>query len=188
YPTVVPSRKPRRHSSQRSVAMTTPPRSRSLHVEQVGDITVVRVAATELLDDGTIELIGEQLYALADHLGARKVVLNLSPVRRGAAQPDARQDHAPAQEAQAGRRQAHPVGRRSGNPPHFRHAQAAAVLDPLPGGTGGPAGVLTGRVPTAASPFSLRAIPRYFHRAGSRAGRSPWNRIYTLSGSRKGFP
>jgi anti-sigma B factor antagonist len=62
--------------------MPPPPRSRSLQVEQVGDVTVVRFAAAELLDDGTIELLGEQLYTLVDHLGTRKLVLNLSPVRR----------------------------------------------------------------------------------------------------------
>jgi len=62
--------------------MPSPPRNRSLQVEQVGDATVVRFAASELLDDETIELIGGQLYALVDHLGARKLVLNLAPVKR----------------------------------------------------------------------------------------------------------
>jgi anti-anti-sigma factor len=62
--------------------MPSLPRNRSLHVEQVADVTVVRFGATELLDEETIELLGSQLYALADHLGARKVILNLSPVKR----------------------------------------------------------------------------------------------------------
>src|SRR5262249_48871515 len=37
--------------SRRSVVMPPPPRNRSLQVEQVGDVTVIRFAASELLDD-----------------------------------------------------------------------------------------------------------------------------------------
>jgi anti-sigma B factor antagonist len=62
--------------------MPNPPRNRSLQVEQVGDVTVVRFVRSELLEDETIELLGGQLYALVDHLGSRKLVLNLAPVKR----------------------------------------------------------------------------------------------------------
>ena len=58
------------------------PSARLLEVEQVSDITVVRLPWKELLDDETIEHVGGQLYALVDHLGTRKLVLNLSSVKR----------------------------------------------------------------------------------------------------------
>lgn len=62
--------------------MSSSSRSRSLEVEQVGEVTVVRFTCAELLEDEAIELLGGQLYALVDHLGRRQLVLNLGPVRR----------------------------------------------------------------------------------------------------------
>lgn len=60
--------------------MSPQPRRRRLEVEDIGDITVVNFVDKRILDDQTIQIIGEQLFSLVDELGRRKILLNFSNV------------------------------------------------------------------------------------------------------------
>lgn len=60
--------------------MTTQPRRRRLEVEDIGDVTVVNFTDRKILDDQTIQAIGEQLYSLVDEVGRRKILLNFANV------------------------------------------------------------------------------------------------------------
>lgn len=53
-----------------------------LAVEQKGDVTVARFKIARLLKEGTVEIIGEQLFALVDSEGRRRVVLDFARVER----------------------------------------------------------------------------------------------------------
>ncbi len=53
-----------------------------LEVEQVGPVTVVRLAQRDLLDDATINAMGAQLFGLVDDMDCRRIVLNFTNVRR----------------------------------------------------------------------------------------------------------
>jgi anti-sigma B factor antagonist len=53
-----------------------------LAVEQRGDVTVARFKIARLLKEGTVEVIGEQLFALVDAEGRRRLVLDFSRVER----------------------------------------------------------------------------------------------------------
>lgn len=62
--------------------MSTPPRSRWLEVEQVGEVALAKLTRRELLEDETIEAVGEQMFLLVDNMGCRKLVLSLAATRR----------------------------------------------------------------------------------------------------------
>ena len=55
---------------------------RRLQVDRIGDVTVVRFTRRRLLTEGSIELLGEELFALVERGGHRKLVLNFSNVDR----------------------------------------------------------------------------------------------------------
>jgi anti-sigma B factor antagonist len=54
--------------------------SSHLEIEAVGDVTVVNFTDKKLLDEQTIQIIGEQLLSLADEQGRRKILLNFGNV------------------------------------------------------------------------------------------------------------
>ena len=56
------------------------PRRKRLEVEDVGEVTKVKLVDTKILDKQNIQIIGEQLFSLVDEYGLRKVVLNLQNV------------------------------------------------------------------------------------------------------------
>ena len=58
-----------------------PPRRRRLEVEDIGDVTVVNFYDKKILDEQTIQIIGEQLFSLVDELGRRKLLLNFCNVQ-----------------------------------------------------------------------------------------------------------
>jgi anti-sigma B factor antagonist len=60
--------------------MSSPARRRRLEVEIIGDVHVVNFVDRKILDEQNIQVIGEQLFALVDEDGARKVLLNFSNV------------------------------------------------------------------------------------------------------------
>src|SRR2546429_6839331 len=61
--------------------MSSPtPRRRRLEVEDIGDVTVVNFVDKKILDEGNIQIIGEQLFSLVDDLGRRKILLNFQNV------------------------------------------------------------------------------------------------------------
>src|ERR1041384_7596637 len=60
--------------------MSAQPRRRRLEVEDIGDVTVVNFTDKKILDEQNIQLIGEQLFRLADELGRRKLLLNFRNV------------------------------------------------------------------------------------------------------------
>jgi anti-anti-sigma factor len=53
-----------------------------LEVEQVGPVTVARLARADLLDDSTITTMGNHLFALVDEMDCRRVLLDFGNVRR----------------------------------------------------------------------------------------------------------
>jgi anti-sigma B factor antagonist len=53
-----------------------------LEVEQVGDVTLVKVTQPRILDEEMTEEIGGQLFSLVKDLGCRKLVLNFDRVER----------------------------------------------------------------------------------------------------------
>lgn len=54
----------------------------ALRVDEIGDVTVVKFTRRRLLTEGSIELLGEQLFALVERGGHRKLVINFSNVDR----------------------------------------------------------------------------------------------------------
>ncbi len=53
-----------------------------LEIDQVGEVTVVRVLRQDLFDAEEVDALGKRLLRVAQELGARRVVLNLAPVER----------------------------------------------------------------------------------------------------------
>jgi anti-sigma B factor antagonist len=64
----------------RDSAMTSQPRRRRLEWEDIGDVTAVSFTDKKILDEQTIQLIGEQLSSLVDEMGRKKLLLNFSNV------------------------------------------------------------------------------------------------------------
>ncbi|HXG12189.1 MAG TPA: STAS domain-containing protein [Gemmataceae bacterium] len=62
--------------------MSSQARQRWLEVEQLGDVTLVRIVPREILDEMMIQVLGEQLYALVDEERCRRLVLNFGAVRK----------------------------------------------------------------------------------------------------------
>lgn len=60
--------------------MSSPTRRRRLEVEDIGDVTVVNFTDKKILDEQTIQTIGEQLFSLVDESGRRKLLLNFGNV------------------------------------------------------------------------------------------------------------
>ena len=63
--------------------MSSPhPRRREgrIEVEEIGTVTVAHFIDTKLLDQHTIDLVGDPLFRLVDELGRRKVLLNFGNV------------------------------------------------------------------------------------------------------------
>lgn len=55
---------------------------RSLHVEHLGEVTLVRFRRSEILDEGVIEDIGNELFKLVQQERRRRLLLNLGNVDR----------------------------------------------------------------------------------------------------------
>ena len=53
---------------------------RRLDVEDVGDVTVASFIDTKILDETNIQVIGNQLFALVEDDGCRKVILDFTNV------------------------------------------------------------------------------------------------------------
>lgn len=53
---------------------------RRLDIEEVGDVTVARFIDKKILDEGNIQVIGSQLFALVEEDGRSKIVLDFSNV------------------------------------------------------------------------------------------------------------
>lgn len=51
-----------------------------IETEEVGDVLVVNFIDKRILDEQNIQLIGDQLFALVDDMGCRKLLLNFSNV------------------------------------------------------------------------------------------------------------
>lgn len=60
--------------------MTSQPRRRRLEWEDLGDVTVVNFTDKKILDEQTIQVIGEQLFSLVEEVGRKKLLLNFSNV------------------------------------------------------------------------------------------------------------
>ena len=55
-------------------------KDRRIDIEEVGAVTVVRLLEKKILDEANIEALGQELYALVDKDGRRKVVLDFKAV------------------------------------------------------------------------------------------------------------
>ncbi len=53
---------------------------RRLDIEDVGDVTIVRFVDKKILDETNIQIIGNQLFALVDDDGRKKIVLDFTQV------------------------------------------------------------------------------------------------------------
>jgi anti-sigma B factor antagonist len=60
--------------------MTSQPRRRRLEWEDLGDVTVVNFTDKKILDEQTIQVIGEQLFSLVEEVGRKKLLLNFAHV------------------------------------------------------------------------------------------------------------
>lgn len=54
--------------------------TRRLDLEEVGDVTVAKFTDKKILDEGNIQIIGNQLFALIEEDGRKKIVLDFSNV------------------------------------------------------------------------------------------------------------
>lgn len=54
--------------------------TRRLEIEEVGDVTVAKFIDKKILDEGNIQIIGNQLFALIEEDGRQKIVLDFSNV------------------------------------------------------------------------------------------------------------
>jgi anti-sigma B factor antagonist len=57
-----------------------PSRKRRVEVEDIGDIAVVNFLEKKILDEQSIQMIGDDLFRLVDELGRRKILLNFGNV------------------------------------------------------------------------------------------------------------
>lgn len=58
----------------------SPARRRRIEVEEIGDVLVVNFVDKKILDEKNIQIIGDQLFALVDEDGRRKILLNFGNV------------------------------------------------------------------------------------------------------------
>ncbi len=61
--------------------MTPQPVPQKLEIKDVGDVTVARFTDRHLLDQKTVEVLGEQLFSLVDGTGRQKLLLDFSNVQ-----------------------------------------------------------------------------------------------------------
>ena len=54
--------------------------NRRLDIEEVNDVTVATFTDKKILDEGNIQVIGNQLFGLVDEDGRRKIVLDFTNV------------------------------------------------------------------------------------------------------------
>ena len=54
--------------------------TRRLDLDEVGDVTVAKFTDKKILDEGNIQIIGSQLFALIEQDGRQKIVLDFSNV------------------------------------------------------------------------------------------------------------
>jgi anti-sigma B factor antagonist len=54
----------------------------ALDIEQVGSVTVARLARPDFVDEETVNLTGNQLFHLVEEQACRRLVINFSKVRR----------------------------------------------------------------------------------------------------------
>ncbi len=54
--------------------------TRRLDLEEIGDVTVAKFIDKKILDEGNIQIIGNQLFALLEEDGRPKIVLDFSNV------------------------------------------------------------------------------------------------------------
>ena len=50
--------------------------TRRLDIEEVGDVTVAKFTDKKILDEGNIQIIGNQLFGMVDTDGRKKIVLD----------------------------------------------------------------------------------------------------------------
>ncbi len=53
---------------------------RRLDIEKVGDVTIAKFVDRKILDEQNIQMIGEELFALVEQDGCRRVILDFSTV------------------------------------------------------------------------------------------------------------
>jgi anti-sigma B factor antagonist len=53
---------------------------RRIDIETIGDVTVARFVDKKILDENNIQIIGNQLFALVEEDGAKRIVLDFSNV------------------------------------------------------------------------------------------------------------
>jgi len=56
--------------------------SRDLEIEQVGEVAVVRIVRTALVEEAAIQHLGHELTCLVDELGYCRMVIDLGAVER----------------------------------------------------------------------------------------------------------
>lgn len=61
-------------------APNPPPKKKELEVQESGDVSIVNFTRTKILDEQVIQSVGDQLFALVDSLGKKKLVVNFSKV------------------------------------------------------------------------------------------------------------
>jgi anti-sigma B factor antagonist len=54
---------------------------RQLELKDIGDVTVARFTDRHLLDQKTLDMIGQQLFSLVDQTGRQKLLLDFSHVQ-----------------------------------------------------------------------------------------------------------
>ena len=60
--------------------MSSQPKRRRLELEQIGDVTVVNFIDKKILDEQSIQTIGDQLFSLVDQENCRQMLLNFGNV------------------------------------------------------------------------------------------------------------
>ena len=68
--------------------MSSQPKRRRLELEQIGDVTVVSFVDKKILDEQSIQTIGDQLFSLVDEAGRKKILLDrfdLDPTKKARA-------------------------------------------------------------------------------------------------------
>ena len=53
---------------------------RRLDIEEVGDVTIAKFIDKKILDEGNIQIIGNQLFGLVEEDGRKKIILDFSNV------------------------------------------------------------------------------------------------------------
>lgn len=62
--------------------MAAQPQKRWLEVEQLGEVTLVRLLPRQILEEGMIQPLGDQLFSLVEQQNCRRLVLNFRAVEK----------------------------------------------------------------------------------------------------------